>query len=260
MNLKKITKKIRNKFKNLISSKLGAKVVCYILHSYVKMIGNTTTWEFKGTNHIKDLWKDNKNFIFVGWHGRSLMMPWLWYSQQQYNVNNNKIKALVSLHKDGRIIAGLIESFGLGTIGGSTTFNAKEAALKLMRTLNDNNSVTIIPDGPCGPNMIMNPSPIYYAHKTGRPIVPITYSVKSSIIVNSSWDQMMIPLLFSKGTCTIHEPIYVPQDATTEQLEEYKIKLEKLLQDMTIQSDIDLGRKPVTVGTAKLKKSRKIKK
>lgn len=57
-----------------------------------------------------------------------MMLPYFWNRSHPLN-------ALVSLHHDGRMIAGLLEKFGMGTIGGSSTENGKNAALELMRSL-----------------------------------------------------------------------------------------------------------------------------
>lgn len=75
------------------------------------------------------------------------MLPYFWNRKKPLN-------ALVSLHRDGRMIAGLLEKFGLGTIGGSSNENASGAAVKLMHSLKDDTAICIIPDRSRDPGCI----------------------------------------------------------------------------------------------------------
>jgi lysophospholipid acyltransferase (LPLAT)-like uncharacterized protein len=56
-------------------------------------------------------WKKGDNFIFCFWHGRLLMMPFA-------NLRG-KGKVLISRHRDGELIARVMNYFKLGTIRGS---------------------------------------------------------------------------------------------------------------------------------------------
>lgn len=51
----------------------------------------------------------------------------------------------------------------MGTIGGSSTENGKNAALELMRSLQKGEAIAIIPDGPKGPSMTLSRSAVYFA-------------------------------------------------------------------------------------------------
>lgn len=97
-----------------------------------------------------------------------MMLPYFWNRSHPLN-------ALVSLHHDGRMIAGLLEKFGMGTIGGSSTENGKNAALELMRSLQKGEAIAIIPDGPKGPSMTLSRSAVYFAqNRENRLSVPHT--------------------------------------------------------------------------------------
>ena len=170
------------------------------------------------------------------------MLPYFWNRKKPLN-------ALVSLHRDGRMIAGLLEKFGLGTIGGSS--NASGAAVKLMHSLKDDTAICIIPDGPRGPRMHMGRSPLYYAQKTGKPIACISYSIANSFRITKSWDHMMIPLPFSRGICTVSEAMSVPADADNNELETYRLRLEEQLNRISRECDIKMGLIPDEPGICK---------
>jgi len=245
--LKKFIKKILNKIKD---SRLFLHTVSTLLYWYVLLVGKTTKWTIDGTNKFYDVLKKDKSLIVVAWHGRILMLPYFWN-------RSGILKALVSLHRDGRLVVRLLESFGIGTIGGSTNQNATAAAVSLMKTLKKNDSIAIIPDGPRGPSMTMTLSPLYYAQKTGKPIVGITFSIKGAKIARS-WDSMMIAPLFSTGVVSATDPFYIPRDATKDDLEKYRFEIEQKLNEITHKADEKMGIPFVTPGKeAKRKKHAK---
>ena len=213
-------------------------LISLVFYLYAKFVGLTTHWRTQGVEKFHQLARENDGVILVIWHGRALMLPF-------FKQKDLPLDALVSLHRDGRMIAGLLKRFGIGVIGGSSNENAKGGALDLMRTLQNKTSICIIPDGPRGPRMIMGRSPIYYAQKTGKPIIGGAYSIKNSKIIEKAWDKMMIPFPFSKGICKISEPLYVPAHATEEKLEEYRQEMEKRLNQISIECDQEMGLEPV---------------
>ena len=189
------------------------------------------------------------SMIVVGWHGRTLEMPYFWNKSRPLN-------ALVSPHRDGRIIVGILQKFGIGNISGSSNKQSTEAAFELMSNLKSGNSIAIIPDGPLGPSMQMTLSPLFYAQKSGKPIIGITYSIAGSVIVTKSWDNMLVPLPFHKGMYAITKPFFVPANATKEDLEKYRKQLENNLNELTWKLDKEMGLPFIPQGT-EARKSRK---
>lgn len=236
MNLYK--KLIKKPLKKLGETSAVMWLISLIFYLYAKFVGLTTHWRTERVEEFHQLAREKGGVILVIWHGRALMLPF-------FKQKDLPLDALVSLHRDGRMIAGLLRRFGIGVIGGSSNENAKGGALDLMRTLKKETSICIIPDGPRGPRMIMGRSPIYYAQKTGKPIVGGAYSIKSSKTIEKAWDKMMIPFPFSKGVCKISEPLYVPADASEEELEKYRQEMENRLNQISIECDQEMGLSPI---------------
>ena len=236
--------------KDIINSPAAEKIIGSLAYYYLKFVGMTTRWQsVTGVKEIYETIEKNGSVIVIGWHGRTLIMPYFWNK-------TSKLNALVSPHRDGRMIMHILEKFGIGHISGSSDKNAQTAAFGLMQNLKDGNSIAIIPDGPRGPSMELTMSPIFYAQKSGKPILGITYSIADSIIVRKSWDNMLIPLPFHKGMYAITEPIFIPHDATPEQLEEYRQKVENRLNNLTWELDAKMGLPHIEKGKVP-KKSRK---
>ncbi len=226
--LKKFTKKITQ-------SKIFTNFFGWLIYVYAKIVWKTSSWKVQGVSGVLEEWKKNKSFILIGWHNRVPMLPMM----MQYAIG--PMKALVSLHNDGRIIAGYLKRFNIGIISGSSNNNAKGAALNIMKTLKEDTSVTIIPDGPRGPRMKLSPSPVYFASKTGKPIFIMTYSQKGAKIIEKAWDKMLVPVPFSHGVFYISKPIYVPQNADNKTLEEYRQLIENTANALTWKADKETG-------------------
>ena len=249
MNIKN---KLKPYLKKLYQTDFVLNLISSLIYAYTQLVYKTTKWQIINREKLINLWENGQTFILVGWHGRALMYSA--FRDYRYPLN-----ALVSLHKDGRIIAGVLQKYGLGTIGGSSNKNAKAAALNLMNSLKDNTAICIIPDGPRGPRMHMTESPIYYAHKTGLPIIGITYSVKKCKIMEKAWDKMMVPYPFNQGICRFSDPIYIPQNASEAELETYRQQIENMLNQQSIEADTAMGLSPILPGTECKKKNDKKK-
>lgn len=236
-------------FKNFANSPLGEKIIGNVAYFYLKFVGLTTRWQsVTGVKETYETLEKHGSMIVIGWHGRTLLMPYFWNK-------TSKLNALVSPHRDGRIIVHILKKFGIGNIDGSTDRNSKEAAMELMRNLQQGNSIAIIPDGPRGPSMKLTMSPLFYAQKSGKPILGITYCTEGAKIVHKSWDNMLVPLPFHRGMYAITEPMFIPPEATAEELEQYRQKIETTLNELTWKLDKAMGLPYVAPGK-EAKKSR----
>jgi len=233
-----IKKRIKKALRKIAQSTFVMNAIPFLLYHYTRFIGKHTKWSLHGVDDFYRLWEKEKSIILVIWHGRALMIPYFWNKQRPLN-------ALVSPHRDGRMIAGLLERFGFGTINGSSNENASGAAVGLLHSLQHDEAVCIIPDGPRGPRMHFGKSPIYFSQKTGKPIVGITYSLGKSKILTGIWDHMMLPFPFGKGIVKMTEPFYIPHDADEKTLEEYRQKIETAMNKINIECDDAMGISPV---------------
>ena len=234
-------------WKNILNSPLIEKIIGTIAYAYLKFVGMTTRWEVSGVKETYETLEKYGSMVVIGWHGRTLEMPYFWNKSR-------KLNALVSPHRDGRLIVEILRRFGIGNIDGSSNQNSSTAAINLMKNLQQGNSIAIIPDGPRGPSMTLGMSPIFYAQKSGKPIMGITYSIAGSKIIKKSWDNMLVPFPFHRGIYVITKPLIIPKDATPEELEKYRLQLETELNNITYDIDRKLGIPEVEKG--KSRKSR----
>jgi len=164
-------------------------------------------------------------YIFAFWHSRIVAISYL------YKGRGTAI--LVSSSKDGEIIARILQRQGHRTVRGSTSRHGARALARLVKVINqENRPGVVVPDGPRGPRFKVQPGVIALAKKTGRPILPITYSCKKAKVF-SSWDRFLLPCPFSECAVMYGTPLFVPTDADTTIQDTYRRRLEAELNRIT---------------------------
>ena len=228
--------------KKITKSAFAVNIISHLAYCYIRFVKKTTKWDLRGIETFYENLEKYGSVIFIAWHGRVPMIPPFWDKRKN-------LKALVSPHRDGQMIAAMLKRFGIGTINGSTNENAKGAALSIMKEIKNGTTIAIIPDGPRGPSMTMSLSPVYYAQKAQIPVIGVTYSIKNSAIVEKSWDRMMVPKPFNKGICAVTKPFFIPKDASREELEKYRLEIENTLNNLTWEIDNQMQIPHIPKGT-----------
>lgn len=231
MNLKPTIKHLRQK---IVKQPAVLDILGALAYAYAWLAGKTGKFKMQGIEEFEKLIAEHDGGIFVAWHGRALLLPYFWR-------NPRPMKALVSPHNDGRIIARLLKGFHIASIDGSSDRHALSAALDIVRELEQGTVVALIPDGPRGPRMRLNKSVIYFAQKTGKPVMGFTYSSRGAKVLQKSWDAMLLPKLFAEGEMATTKPLFVPKEATEEKLEELRKNFEDELNALTIALDRKFG-------------------
>ncbi|MCD6102218.1 MAG: lysophospholipid acyltransferase family protein [Candidatus Cloacimonetes bacterium] len=172
--------------------------------------------------YVDSVKKKYGTVIYAFWHSRLLILS---YAHRFENIH-----ILVSKHKDGEYIALAASGLGYKAIRGST----KRGGMRAMKELIDVASqydIGITPDGPRGPKEKVQDGILYLAYKTGKPIIPVSCNAKYKCVLNS-WDNFIIPKLFSPTKIIYGKPIFVSKK------DEIDFKRESLRKGL-----IDLGKK-----------------
>jgi len=181
------------------------------------------TWRYKtvGEQSVVRLRADNTPILFTLWHGQ--MLPLLWFHR------NEGVAVLVSEHKDGEIIARILEWMGYALIRGSTSRGANRALLGMVRTLRDGHDVAVTPDGPRGPRHKFAAGPVVAAHRADAPIMPTVAHVDRFWQL-STWDGFIIPKPFAKITVAYGTVTRVSADTPRDAADEAP-RLEQLMEE-----------------------------
>jgi len=231
---------LKRAWKSFIKSDAVRNAACYLLASYIRLVWATGRWEIRNNQQADRYWRDHKPFIISFWHGRMLILPSMW-------PTTAKMHMLISMHRDGELIARAIGHFGHGTVRGSAAKPGSNkdkggaAALRgMLKALKAGEYVGITPDGPRGPRMRATDGIVTVARMAGVPIMPCSFSCRSRVVLNT-WDRFVLPLPFSRGVIIWGEPIFVARDADASGLAAAKAQVEAALTDVTQQADAVMG-------------------
>lgn len=185
-------------------------------------------------------WQDRSGFfekgppgpaIYCVWHNRLALSMTIYYGYLRQRTQTSGLAALVSASKDGGFLAAILECFKVQPVRGSSSRRGPQALLELTTWAERGYDLAITPDGPRGPKYVVQPGIMSLAQVTGLPIVPVSYSVKWKLRVNS-WDQFQIPLPFGRCEIAFEKPVRIPREATDEEREKLRLGLERTLQEM----------------------------
>ncbi|MSN95640.1 lysophospholipid acyltransferase family protein [Campylobacter sp. FMV-PI01] len=135
--------------------------------------------------------------VVVFWHGRLAMMSFAyrhWWLKKFKGKKQGKV--IISDHKDGEIIAQVIEKFHIKAIRGSSSKGAIKALINSFKEIKNGIDVIITPDGPRGPIYSVADGAVIIAQKMELEIYALNYEA-SKFWKFKSWDEMILPKPFS---------------------------------------------------------------
>ncbi|HWF03892.1 MAG TPA: lysophospholipid acyltransferase family protein, partial [Candidatus Angelobacter sp.] len=153
-----------------------------------------------------------------------------------YRFRNQGLAVMTSRSFDGEYIARIIQKLGFIAVRGSSSRGAVGALIGMRQQLESGHSAVFTIDGPRGPRYVAKPGAVLLAKKTGAPINCFYVAVERAWILNS-WDQMIIPKLFSRAVIYASSPIYVPADATEEQMSALHQQMQETLERCRLKAE-----------------------
>jgi lysophospholipid acyltransferase (LPLAT)-like uncharacterized protein len=182
---------------------------------------------------VASLWAARAPVIYVVWHGRILLLPYL-YGHRGAHV-------LTSRSRDGELVARWIRGFGLEPVRGSSSRGGGAALRELTRALRAGGEVVVVPDGPRGPREVLKPGVLALARLSGAPIVPMAVGASREWRLRS-WDEFRIPRPFARCVVRFGEPIRVARAADRAGQEATRKDVEAALRGLGWQVDEEARR------------------
>jgi len=177
---------------------------------------------------VRGLWRDGTPAIYAVWHGRILLLPYLY--------GWRRARVLASRSRDGELLARFVTRFGLEAVRGSSSRGGAEALRLLARSLREGRDAVVAPDGPRGPREAVKPGLVTLARITGAPIVPMTLGASAEWRLGS-WDEFRIPRPFARCVLRFGDPIRVPDGADRGAQEAARKEVEAALRTLCWQVD-----------------------
>jgi lysophospholipid acyltransferase (LPLAT)-like uncharacterized protein len=119
------------------------------------------------------------------------------------------------MSKDGDLQAELFRCYGMSVVRGSTGRRAVLATREVLALLGRGDVLICTPDGPRGPLEQAQPGVLYFAQRTGLPIVPAGIAAFPNWQLGT-WDRFLIPKPFSRARWIYGEPFYVTPNESLE--------------------------------------------
>jgi lysophospholipid acyltransferase (LPLAT)-like uncharacterized protein len=205
------------------SKRAQVALISALGYRLISAVGRTLRWRVDGQQHLDAVTADRRQPIMAFWHGR--ILPATLY------FRDRGIIVITSENFDGEWIARIIERFGYGTARGSSSRGGLKAMLKLVRDMEGGRSTAFTLDGPRGPARVAQPGAVWLARASGNPVLPFHIESASHWTANS-WDHTQVPRPFTTVAVAIGEPLYIPREATADQLERSRQELESRLAEL----------------------------
>lgn len=226
----------------------------WIVQEFIGFLFFLYVWFVMLTSRVRvepypsELVEKKESFFMSFWHGRFIGAPFSYLKQH----SKFDPYVLISKHRDGRAIASAMRWFKTKTIDGSRAkknshsltrkqggVGAAVAIVHLMK--NENVLMAMTPDSR-KPGYTMTKGLVSLSSETGNPIVLMSFSAKRCLFLKT-WDKFLFPYPFNSIVVKHSAPIYVPSNLSSDQLEQWRKRLEKELLDLTTDCDKFVGLK-----------------
>ena len=168
-------------------------MISHIISLILKIIFNviffTCRWKIINDGLLKK--NKNKPLLICIWHSRLI------FFSRFFKYSKYQVWGISSTHKDSKILARVLKSWGINLIKGSST-RGWINVIKQMRKLfkKENATIVVTADGPKGPKKIAKEGSIKLAKKHNVPVVAAS-AISSAFWELPSWDKTKIPKPFS---------------------------------------------------------------
>ena len=169
----------------------------------------------------------NQHVIFAFWHEYIGVVLPRW--------GHTPLTVLCSHHRDGEIVNQTAAALGLHIVRGSSNRGGSSAIRQLKKNAKFS-SIAITPDGPRGPRREMALGPIYLASLLKIPIVPVGVGIDNPRRLDT-WDKFALPRPFSRVRMVFGPKIDIPPRSDREQLENSRLGVQNLMNELTGQAE-----------------------
>jgi 3-deoxy-D-manno-octulosonic-acid transferase len=210
--------------------KLVHAAVGSLLARYINFVGNSSRQQADMAVRF-DEHSHHHPCVVTMWHGQFLLLPLIKYPGFEADV-------MLARHGDAEILGYTLQRFGISLIRGAGAAGrgkdrgGSHAYRAAVQTLRDGRSVAMTADIPGGEARQAGLGVVMVARQSGRPILPMAIATSRYLAFNT-WSRMTLNLPWSDLGFAIGDPVYVPRDASPEDLEACRLAIEISLNKAT---------------------------
>lgn len=225
--------------KGFIRSPAVQWVLSMLVVGYIETVHATMRWRLVNTEGADAAVASPDGVIGAFWHGRialSLICRRV--------LKQKPTRAMISMSRDGEFIARAMGVMGVPSIRGSAIkakdkAKAKGGATAFRQSLTfieDGGCVGMTPDGPRGPNQVMQDGVVKLARISGAPVFLFGMAANGAISLKS-WDRTLLPLPFTRGCVVFDGPLHVAADADEAQSEAIRLDWQNRLNAAQLRAE-----------------------
>ena len=200
--------------RTLLNNRALVWLVGSLLNAYGQLFLITSRLRIEADPEVERLVREQRvPVIYALWHSHVFFVPLF------RTFERRAVSVLLSAHRDAQIVCVAARLRGIRLVFGSSTRGGARAYLQLLSVLQGGQSVVMTPDGPKGPAERVKSGVIRLAQQSGCAIVPVALA-SSRLHRLKSWDRSLLPLPFSKAVFELGAPLYCPDDALLEPLQQ----------------------------------------
>jgi hypothetical protein len=177
--------------------------------------------------------RNSDGAVYATWHQRMFYFF--------HDFGSRHVTMMISRSKDGEYANEVALRLGFSSVRGSTKKGGCEATYKLIKILKKGgHAAGMMADGPTGPPRVLKMGAVKIAKATGKPLIPMMYGAKRRIVLKS-WDSYFLPVPFTSVVIYHGSPVFVPADASEEECECIRQKVEQIMNEMADVCDAYWG-------------------
>lgn len=218
------------------SQHLQQWVAALLIRGVVHLLGATVRLQVvRGEERLDSLKSGTSPAVLSFWHNRAVFCAYFLY--RRLLSRGAPITVLVSQSRDGELGAKLARMWRAGVVRGSASRGGATGLRKMYRAVSrEKASAITIPDGPRGPLYVAKPGAVVLAQMCGVSILPMAFAADRYWTIRS-WDRLIIPKPFSRVRFVIGDPLEIPRELSSEDLEGQRQRLEQTLTDLVAEAE-----------------------
>nr|WP_232897420.1 DUF374 domain-containing protein [Pontibaca salina] len=207
-----------------------------MLAAHIAFAHRTSDWQRSGFEVVDNAVSNGEPVIMTLWHQRLAMAPFL------FDRSLGEICSLTSSARAGRLAGEVLGRFGFDTVPMSSHRRHVALSRAVLGKIREGKSIGVAVDGPRGPARQASTVPLVWARSSGCRVFCVSFSA-SRVLTLPTWDQMMLPMPWTKGVLLCREwNQTVPRKLDEFETEALRLKLEATLNAITDESDRATGR------------------
>lgn len=147
---------------------------------------------------------------------------------------------IVSRSRDGEIAAKMVKRLGFFPFRGSPGKGGATALKGIISAFRDGPGGGFVADGSQGPAQVAQKGLLLLAMYSGCPIFPVSIAADRYWRFRT-WDRTLLPKPFARVAVSWGPMIKVERSASSAAIEEYRVQLERTLNEITLQAEKAAG-------------------